>query len=248
MAREDTAQGIQIWRRIVDTIIDEINRGVLLPGMRLPSAPDLATRFGVSRLTVLRALNHLSSEGLVSVEQGRGTFITGNVINYRFGTRSYFEENILENRRKPTRRLISTVIIPASAAVAAPLEAREGTFVLVVTIRSEADGVPISYGPSYFVFDDLGKLAAAFEKASKGGDTIFSTTAVLRRVGVTNYHRKWVRMRSRMPTIPEVEQLKIPTSEPVTQTDVVNVDSSGKPISLGQVVYATSRVEFVFEC
>ncbi|NTE66240.1 phosphonate metabolism transcriptional regulator PhnF [Agrobacterium tumefaciens] len=247
MVRKEAGQGIQIWRRIVDTIIDEINRGVLTVGTRLPPAPELADRFGVNRLTVLRALNHLSGEGLVSMEQGRGTFVRGNVINYRFGNRSYFEENILENHKKPTRRLIGIEEMDATLPIATALELAEGTPVLVVTIRSEADGLPICYGPSYFTFPDLPKLAAAFEKASKGGDTVFSTTAVLKKLGITDHHRKSIRMRTRMPTIAEVDQLGIPTGEPVTQTDVVNVDGEGKPVSLGQVVYATSRVEFVFE-
>lgn len=241
-----TVEGISMWRRIVDSIVDDINRGALAPGGRLPSAPAIAARFGVNRLTVLRALSHLESEGVVSMEQGRGTFVSRGPINYHFENRKYFEENILENRKKPSRRLISIEQAEPSPLVCAALGLRDGERVVVVTTLSEADGVPISYGPSYFPEKLLPNIGKAFEKAARGVDAILSTSAVLKKLGVRDYHRKSIRMRSRPPTTIEVERLKIPTTEHVLQTDVVNIDAEERLISFGQTAYAASRVEFVF--
>lgn len=247
MTKRTAAGGISVWRRIVDSIVEDINRGTLAPGGRLPSAPEIAARFGVNRLTVLRALSHLQSEGVLSMEHGRGTFVCRDLINYRFGDRKYFEENILENRKKPSRKLVSIEHADASPSVRAALGLTEGDRVVVVTILSEADGVPLSYGPSYFPEKLLPNIGEAFEKASHGGNTAFSTSAVLKKLGVNDYHRKSVRMRSRPPTIGEIERLNIPATEHVLQTDVVNVDAAHRLISFGQTAYATSRVEFVFE-
>jgi len=247
MTKRTAVGGISVWRRIVDSIVDDINRGALAPGGRLPSAPEIAARFGVNRLTVLRALSHLENEGMVSVEHGRGTFVSRDLINYHFGDRKYFEENILGNQKKPSRKLISVEQAQASPPVRAALGLREGDRVVVVTILSEADGVPISYGPSYFPEELLPNIGIAFEKASHGGDTPFSTSAVLKKLGVNDYHRKSVRMRSRPPTTIEIERLKIPLTEQVLQTDVVNADAENRLISFGQTAYAASRVEFVFE-
>ena len=44
------------------------------PGSLMPSETELVARFGVSRMTVNRALRELQSEGLVSRTQGVGTF------------------------------------------------------------------------------------------------------------------------------------------------------------------------------
>ncbi|WP_139481399.1 phosphonate metabolism transcriptional regulator PhnF [Bradyrhizobium ivorense] len=241
-----TVEGISMWRRIVDSLVDDINRGALAPGGRLPSAPAIATRFGVNRLTVLRALSHLENEGIVSMEQGRGTFVSRGPINYHFENRKYFEENILENRKKPSRRLISIERADASPRVCAALGLRDGERVVVVTTLSEADGVPISYGPSYFPERLFPNIDKAFEKAARYGDAILSTSAVLKKLGVVDHHRKSVRMRSRLPTTIEIERLKIPTTEHVLQTDVINVDAGERLISFGQTAYAASRVEFVF--
>ncbi len=47
----------------------------LAPGDRLPSQPDLATRYGVARETVKRALEILRSERLIITRQGSGAFV-----------------------------------------------------------------------------------------------------------------------------------------------------------------------------
>jgi DNA-binding transcriptional regulator YhcF (GntR family) len=47
----------------------------LAPGERLPSQPDLATRYGVARETVKRALDVLQSERLIVRRQGSGVFV-----------------------------------------------------------------------------------------------------------------------------------------------------------------------------
>src|SRR5438128_1384378 len=59
-----------------DDLIRDINAGRLRPGSRLPSEPDLAARFGVSRATLREALHGLESEGLLRRMRGSGTYVT----------------------------------------------------------------------------------------------------------------------------------------------------------------------------
>lgn len=47
----------------------------LAPGDKLPSQPDLATRYGVARETVKRALDLLRAERLIVSRQGSGAFV-----------------------------------------------------------------------------------------------------------------------------------------------------------------------------
>ncbi|MEX2607924.1 MAG: GntR family transcriptional regulator [Kiritimatiellia bacterium] len=47
-------------------------------GELLPAVPELQVEYDVSRMTLLRALKHLENEGLLSLEQGRGTFVRRN--------------------------------------------------------------------------------------------------------------------------------------------------------------------------
>lgn len=52
-----------------------IQEGEWRPGMRLPAVPDLAERFQVHRLTVLKAIGGLKRTGWVQTVTGRGTFV-----------------------------------------------------------------------------------------------------------------------------------------------------------------------------
>ncbi|HUO00134.1 MAG TPA: GntR family transcriptional regulator, partial [Bradyrhizobium sp.] len=63
------ASGISLWRQVGETLLQEIDQGVLSPGERLPTDADLAARFQVNRHTVRRALAHLQNEGLLRVER-----------------------------------------------------------------------------------------------------------------------------------------------------------------------------------
>jgi CheY-like chemotaxis protein len=60
----------------VYTVLRErITGGEFTPGMKLPSHTELATEFGVAPLTVRQVLSRLEEEGIVSRQQGRGTFV-----------------------------------------------------------------------------------------------------------------------------------------------------------------------------
>lgn len=52
-----------------------IESGEYGPGDRLPSQPELASRYGVARETVKAALRLLRNEGLIVSQQGSGTFV-----------------------------------------------------------------------------------------------------------------------------------------------------------------------------
>jgi DNA-binding transcriptional regulator YhcF (GntR family) len=62
--------------RIYAALRDQIVRGELVAGTRLPSHSQLAVEYGVATLTVRHALSQLETEGLVLREHGRGTFVT----------------------------------------------------------------------------------------------------------------------------------------------------------------------------
>lgn len=65
----------QLTARVREELEDRISRGELAPGEQLPTERELRDEFGVSRVTVRRALASLSDEGLVYAIQGRGTFV-----------------------------------------------------------------------------------------------------------------------------------------------------------------------------
>lgn len=63
--------------QLADLLRSRITRGVWAAGARLPSLDALTAEFDVARVTVRQAIELLSRDGLVSAQQGRGTFVTG---------------------------------------------------------------------------------------------------------------------------------------------------------------------------
>jgi len=59
--------------------MDEIKRGALAPGARVPSEMELAKRFDVSRITSKRALEVLQQAGVVERIRGKGSFVAREV-------------------------------------------------------------------------------------------------------------------------------------------------------------------------
>lgn len=62
-------------RRVYSSLRTRIVEGELTPGTQLPSHTVLATEYQVSPMTVRQVLALLEQQGMVSREQGRGTFV-----------------------------------------------------------------------------------------------------------------------------------------------------------------------------
>lgn len=67
-------KGVALHRQIFLVLRDEISRG-LYPDGRLAHEEALCERFGVSRITVRRALNDMAALGIVERRHGRGTYV-----------------------------------------------------------------------------------------------------------------------------------------------------------------------------
>jgi GntR family histidine utilization transcriptional repressor len=62
------------YARVKRFLKEGLAAGRWTPGALMPSEADLVSQFGISRMTVTRALRELQSEGLVDRVQGVGTF------------------------------------------------------------------------------------------------------------------------------------------------------------------------------
>ncbi|MFI6650472.1 PLP-dependent aminotransferase family protein [Streptomyces sp. NPDC050529] len=63
------------YKKLVDALASDIRTGRLAPGARLPTHRALAAREGIAVVTATRVYAELEAMGLVSREQGRGTFV-----------------------------------------------------------------------------------------------------------------------------------------------------------------------------
>lgn len=64
-----------VFLQLAHAVAEDVRRGRLRPGERLPGSRALAERLGVHRNTVLAALQELAAEGWVRAEPARGVFV-----------------------------------------------------------------------------------------------------------------------------------------------------------------------------
>ena len=136
--------GVSLWRQIARAIEDEIASGTLAPGARLPTEAQLAARFAVNRHTVRRALEELSRGGLVRVEQGRGSFVAEDVLDYAVASRTRFSEWIRKHNKEPSGQVLALREIAADTTISAGLGLRPGAKAVMLERLGFADGRPVS--------------------------------------------------------------------------------------------------------
>jgi GntR family transcriptional regulator len=66
---------VPIYRQIQDQIRYGIASGFLVPGEQLPTVRALAVELAVNPNTVIRAYSELERQGVLTTEQGTGTFV-----------------------------------------------------------------------------------------------------------------------------------------------------------------------------
>lgn len=71
----DFRTGAPIYEQIVEQVRSRIDSGALRPGDQLPTVRQLALELRVNFNTIARAYRMLDEAGLISTQQGRGTYI-----------------------------------------------------------------------------------------------------------------------------------------------------------------------------
>ncbi len=237
---DDTAQPGKLWERLARRIEREIADGVYGPGDRLPPEGELARRFEVNRHTVRRAMAHLAERGRVRIEQGRGTFVHEEPIDYPIGTRTRFSQNIASANRMPGHRIIRAERVRADRTVARALSLRRAAPVAVIETTNEADGRPIARGIHYFPAARLPGIVEAYRETG-------SLTSAFARIGVTDYRRLWTRITAQVADAETARQLEMSVGRAVLQTENVDVDPAGTPIEYGITQFAGDRLQLVIE-
>src|SRR6266852_4552546 len=68
---------VPLYRQVFQQLKESIHSGKLSKGDKLPATRELAGLLGLNRTTISAAYELLESEGLISGQVGRGSFVTG---------------------------------------------------------------------------------------------------------------------------------------------------------------------------
>jgi GntR family transcriptional regulator len=225
------------YRRVQEALIDEIERGGRSPGSRLPPERALAEHFGVSRVTLRRALEELERSGVVA-RSGSGWAVASAAIGEPPNVLMSFSEMAASRGLTPGGHVLERQVRPATLDEAESLRLAPGATLFELERLRSMDGIPImidrtriplSLAPG---LDDLDleetSLYAVLEerfaiRPSRAHFTVEAIAADERRASLLGLEPGQPLLRCRQ------------------QTD----DESGRPIELSEMTYRGDRYRFL---
>lgn len=158
MAALTKLDGVPLYVQIRKSLHDDIDNKVLLPGQKLPSEDELATRFGVSRMTVRQGISDLIDEGLMYRRHGVGTFVAHPHIERDHTHLESMLESARDDGMDITIRVLIADILPAKLKVARSLSLSEGDLVVHIKTLRYLDDAPITLHDAYVPYKRFPQL------------------------------------------------------------------------------------------
>lgn len=135
-----------LYHQVYLVLRDKIMTGAYGPDGLLPSEQELAPLFGVSRITIKRALDDLAAEGFVSRRRGHGTRVIKRVAAKPVaGNMEGLVENLLEMGLETKVALLEFDYVTPGEEVRRLLGLNPGERVQRAVRVRRHDGVPFSY-------------------------------------------------------------------------------------------------------
>lgn len=227
---------VQVRRGLVD-LIQKAPKDRALP---LPSESELMAAFGVSRITVRRALGDLASVGYVVRQAGRGSYALPQKLRHTSARIEGASEQFRAQGFTVTAKVLDCTQLDATPEIALAMGVTEGTPLHFARRLVMAEGKPISIVRIYL---DLPKGAQPTPE-DISGDSIFRTLHHKWGLGAARFVRT---MEAALASAEDIQLLGLDSPAAVFIADMVAYDQMQRPFSLINVRYNSTYYKYVHE-
>jgi GntR family transcriptional regulator len=148
------------YAQLVNILRQSMASGILRPGDQLPSEAQICERYGVSPMTVRRAINMLVDQGVVIAEQGRGTFVKPIALGEAsFQLRDL--SDLFHYSEHTTVRVLEVHMVNADERVARKLNIPVGQRTIFIRRIILANEIPALYHREYLIYDPTRPIVEA---------------------------------------------------------------------------------------
>ncbi|MGN6713157.1 GntR family transcriptional regulator [Anaerocolumna jejuensis] len=153
MALEKTSHQ-PLYQQLMEELKMLIHTGVYKYGERIPTEPELAQQYEVSRITVRRTIEELCSQGYLVKQQGKGTFVETPKIYRKVEQHSNmsFTEACKMNDRRPSSHVLSCDMIEPDERHENFLNLSKGEKIIFIQRVLAADEIPVIYENIYLPY------------------------------------------------------------------------------------------------
>jgi GntR family transcriptional regulator len=148
MGKIDPTSPVPKYFQLREILLDLVEDAALPVDAPIPSERELCQRFGLSRMTVRQAVDHLVSEGRLYRVPGKGTFVARPKIEMPLRLVS-FTEDMRARGLEPGARDLDRRTTPANAHLARVFGVPPGTGVHVIERLRTADSEPMAVERSH---------------------------------------------------------------------------------------------------
>jgi GntR family transcriptional regulator len=225
---------IPVYYQLAKLIEKDILAGNFKPGEVLPPEHDFASRFGISRMTVRRAISELNIVGMVYSEKGKGTFVANPKLDdVEFELDNPSGENPSKEMNREIK-LLGANIFRADETLAKkliiPLKTKCLHFRLIVSVNNE----PLIYENKYIIFSKHNPILET-ELNDPSLSNLVNSNGQLRAITGKRV------FRASIVTEEEAVLLKVSINTPVFLVEQTIYDHEKKPIGWSKSVYRGDR-------
>lgn len=224
-----------LYVRLAESIRERITAGEYLPGSRIPTEMELEESFGVSRITVRKAMELLVNDGVVVRRRKVGTFVSERKMVRYLDKCMSFTQMCERNGGVAGARFLSAGLVEVWPALVKDLELdeKEDRVLCVRRVRM-FNNVPVSieenYFPrsySYLLSEDL--EGSLYEVLAQHGVQVGNSEKTL---GICYATRE------------QAQLLAVTEGEALLQMQDLVYDAEGKPLFSGRETVDAGRFEY----
>ncbi len=202
-------------------------------GALLPSEAELSKEFGVSRVTVRRALETMRDEGLVAARQGFGWFVATEPVRQQLQHLGTIEAQLERAGHRPERQVLEFAFVPTPARVREVLDVDQ---VLRVKRLNTSDGEPFAVVTVWCP----GDLAQSLSRRDVEQTPFYELLGLDLR-GATQT------IGADAADATTASLLDVPVGAPLLRCRRVTTRASGEAVLLSEHVFPAHRTEFVVD-
>lgn len=226
--------------QISDWIRERIFTGEFAPNHQLSSENQICDQFGVSRITVRRALQTLESEGLIYRRQGLGAFVSDKRVPQGMVRLTSFVEDMAHAGLEAQSLIVAHMQVSCPESVAIQLNLEPGKKVSMLERLRLGDGEPIAFDRTWLpVF--YGQLLEGFDLTN---DTIY-------RILEEEFEIEVLRGHYRLDAVNAdrflSEHLKVQEGKALFLIERTSMTTRNKPVYFQRRYYRTDRVSYELE-
>jgi GntR family transcriptional regulator len=204
------------------------------PGDALPPEPELEKRFGVSRITIRRALDELEVDGLIVRQQGRGTFVREPRITQELTQLMSWTVAMRQMGYEPQTISCEIDLVEPTREINSALKLASDEQVVRIRRLRYASGEPVCLMTNYL---SQGLVPGLAERGLVD-DSLYATLAAHNNIKPMRAEDK---VEARAATEWEAKLLNIPARTPLLQVTRVAYDASGKTLYIAVVTNRSDK-------